>query len=43
MECFWNAEAKFITREENQWYKESASASGCDQLPGFSGALEMEK
>ncbi|KAH7560806.1 hypothetical protein JRO89_XS10G0110900 [Xanthoceras sorbifolium] len=38
-----NAEASFITREENQWYKESASASAGGQIPGFTGAMEMQK
>ncbi|KAL5831544.1 hypothetical protein ACOSQ4_016898 [Xanthoceras sorbifolium] len=37
------SEASFITREENQWYKESASASAGGQIPGFTGAMEMQK
>lgn len=39
--CSCNPEAKFITREENQWYQESASTSNVE-IPGFTTA-EIEK
>lgn len=36
LERIFDAEARFITREVNQWYREPASTNACSEPPAFS-------